>query len=173
MCTTRHSVWSIYPHAWVQQPAVRLQTTDLALARAEMEWAKTLLLPGGGYAGPMLELRTQGIFRKLWQDPRVAATRLERNEVPAMFWCAVDLGCAKSAGKNDMEPVADLPVAYSLVKMAPALEEGWQQRAIHGLTSRKHASWLLAIADEFHFDDGNTTDIDVSIDGGIFRWPRQ
>jgi len=123
----------MYAHGWVQQPAVKFQATDLALARAEEERAKKLFLRGRRYAGRALELREPGILEELPQDPVAAATRLGKKAIPAMYWYAAALGSAISADKNDMGLVADLPVVSALLERALALDESWNAGAIHEL----------------------------------------
>ena len=121
----------MYAHAWVRQPAVELQSTHLARARSEERRAKKLFLRGKGYAGRALELKAPGILQDLRKDAEVAARRLGRDAVPAMYWYAAALGSAISSDKNDMGLVADLPVVSALLDRALALDEGWNTGAIH------------------------------------------
>jgi predicted anti-sigma-YlaC factor YlaD len=123
----------LYGHAYVLQPARRAEASDLSLSREERARAKRLFLRGRDYVGRNLELRSPGILQALRLDPEGAASTLGRGAIPAMYWYATASGSAVSADKNDMELVADVPVISALLNRALALDESWNQGAIHEL----------------------------------------
>ena len=127
------SGFTMYAHAYVLQPARKLESTDLRGARAERARAKRLFLRGRRYAGRALEQRHAGILEELSLTPDAAAGRLERDDIPAMYWYAAALGSAISSDKNDMDLVADLPVVSALLERARDLDEAWNDGAIHEL----------------------------------------
>ncbi|MCK5650067.1 MAG: hypothetical protein KAJ42_01765, partial [Gemmatimonadetes bacterium] len=124
------SGFTMYAHAYVLQPARKLESTDLRGARAERARAKRLFLRGRRYAGRALEQRHAGILEELSLTPDAAAGRLERDDIPAMYWYAAALGSAISSDKNDMDLVADLPVVSALLERARDLDEAWNDGAI-------------------------------------------
>jgi len=134
------SGFTLYAHAYVLQPARRLEPTDLSTSRLGRARAKKLFLRGRGYAGRALELFSPGILQSLLTDPDGATAGLKREAVPAMYWYAAATGSAVSADKNDMDLVADLPVVAALLDRALTLDEGWSQGAIHELLMVLEAS---------------------------------
>ncbi len=123
----------LYGHAYVLQPARRVEASDLSRYREERARAKKLFLRGRDYVGRNLELRSPGILQALRLDPQGAAAGLGPVSIPAMYWYAAASGSAVSADKNDMELVADVPVVTALLDRALALDESWNQGAIHEL----------------------------------------
>lgn len=134
------SGFTLYAHAYVLQPARRLEPTDLSSSRLGRARAKKLFLRGRDYAGRALELYHPGILQALLTDPDGATAKLEKEAVPAMYWYSAATGSAVSADKNDMDLVADVPVVAALLDRALTLDEGWSQGAVHELLMVLEAS---------------------------------
>lgn len=123
----------MYAHAFVLREARVREVTDPLGAKIGIVRAKALFLRGGRYAGQALEGRYPGIVRRLVQEPEAAVRRLQKNDVPAMYWYAVAYGSALSADKGDMGMVADFPLVPALLHRALELDEGWSAGALHEL----------------------------------------
>ena len=60
-----------------------------------------------------------------------ALASLNKEDLPLVYWTAASWALAIAAGKEDMALVAQLPAPGALMKRALALDEGWEQGAIH------------------------------------------
>lgn len=107
----------------------------LAEARALRERARHLFLRARGYGLRALDERLDGLGRRLREarDPAavLAAADLEREDVPYLYWTATAWALAISNGKGDMGLVAELPVPVAMMERALALDEAWDEGAIH------------------------------------------
>jgi predicted anti-sigma-YlaC factor YlaD len=122
-----------YSHGWVLRPAERLEASDLPKAREGRARANRLFLRALGYGRRALEVGRPGFASELFREPERAVTRLEREDVPAMYWTAAALGSAIGTAKDDMAMVADLPVVAALAGRALQLDEAWGDGALHEL----------------------------------------
>jgi predicted anti-sigma-YlaC factor YlaD len=123
----------LYSHAFVLREARMREESDPVGARPAIARAKALFLRGRDYAGRALEVRHPGILPALMKDPSRTVHRLEKPDVPAMYWFAAAHGSALSADKNDMGLVLDRPVIPALLYRALELDEEWSFGAIHEL----------------------------------------
>lgn len=120
-----------YAHAYVLRPAQALESVDLAASRHGLERAKRFFLRARGYGLRALELDYPGISEQLEADPVTAAARLQKKDVPALYWTGVAWGSAVSVAKDDMALVGDLPVVTAMLERALVLDESWNRGAIH------------------------------------------
>jgi len=67
------------------------------------------------------------------QDLRTPAgvSRLQRDDVPLLYWTVASWAGAIAANKRDLELVGDLPLIASLLDRALQLDEAWDQGALH------------------------------------------
>lgn len=107
----------------------------LAEARALRERARHLFLRARGYGLRALDERLDGLGRRLREarDPAavLAAADLEPEDVPYLYWTATAWALAISNGKGDMGLVAELPIPVAMMEKALALDEAWDEGAIH------------------------------------------
>ena len=122
-----------YTHGWVLRPAEESEASDLPKARAGRARANRLFLRALDYGRRALEVGRPGFSEELFRDPERAVVRLEREDVPAMYWTAAALGSAIGTAKDDMALVADLPVVAALARRALELDEAWGDGALHEL----------------------------------------
>jgi predicted anti-sigma-YlaC factor YlaD len=124
-----------YAYAFVQTDADLADLEGkLELARAGRERARRLYLRAREYGLRGLDVRHRGMAGKLragLQQARAALAEAEKEDVPLLYWTASSWVLAIAAGKGDMALVAELPVPVAAMERALALDEGWNDGAIH------------------------------------------
>jgi predicted anti-sigma-YlaC factor YlaD len=120
-----------YSYAFVQQDADELIEHDLKSADALRARARRLYQRARRYGVRGLELRHPGLADALAKNPRAALASTTARDVPFLFWTATALGAAISMSKDDPALVADQPIVEALIDRALALDESWEQGAIH------------------------------------------
>lgn len=127
--------YTVYTYAYVHFEAEVRAAVDLDEARRLRERARELYLRGHRYALRGLELFYPGFRGRLAADPEAAvaviSSRRKREVVPLIYWSAASLGLAVSAAKNDASLLARIPEIEALLDRALALEEGWDDGALH------------------------------------------
>lgn len=118
-----------YGAAFVWQEAV--EAGDPAVAEAGKERAVRLYLRARGYGLEGLEARHPGFADLLSRDPAAAAARAEKEDVPLLYWTAAAWSLAIAARPLDPPLVADLPRCDALIRRALALDEAFDDGAIH------------------------------------------
>jgi predicted anti-sigma-YlaC factor YlaD len=111
-----------YTYGWVQQP--RGGESD---ARA-----RRLYIRARNYGLRGFEVRHPGFEAALRRDAAGAVALLTRDDVPLLYWTASAWALAISLSKDDPESVADLPLAGAMIDRALALDETYEDGAIHG-----------------------------------------
>jgi tetratricopeptide (TPR) repeat protein len=120
-----------YANAYVQAEGDLLVNTDYARAQALHERALKLYLRAQGYGLRGLELRNRGVGEELRLDPARAAARIQKRDLPMLYWTAAAWGSAIALGKDRPELLADLPAIRALMERGLALDEGYEGGAIH------------------------------------------
>jgi predicted anti-sigma-YlaC factor YlaD len=123
-----------YGYAFVQADADEAEAAGkTAAARAARDRARRLFLRARGYGLHGLDVRHGGIAGRLEGardlDPIVA--QLKKEDVPLVYWTAASWALAIAAGKDDMSLVAQLPAPGALMQRALALDEAFDEGAIH------------------------------------------
>ena len=122
-----------YSYAFVKQEADEKEETDLTGADAARLRAKKLFLRARGYGLRGLELRHAGMTNALRHNPRAAVGGFQKRDVPFLFWTAASWGAAISVGKDDPGLISDQLIVEALLDRALALDEGFDNGAIHSL----------------------------------------
>ncbi len=124
-----------YGVAFIAEDADRVEDKDVQAGKVLRNRAKRMFLRARGYGLDALELDLPGSRAALTgadRDLRAAVlARAKKNDVPVMYWLAAAWGSAIANAKDDMQLVGDLPVVASLMKRALALDESWEEGAIH------------------------------------------
>jgi hypothetical protein len=120
-----------YSYAFVQAEGDLLVSSDYPRATRLHERALKLYLRARGYGLRGLEKRCRGISEELQLDPVKAAARIQKRDLPMLYWTAASWGSAISLGKDRPELLADLPAIRALMERGLALDEGYQGGAIH------------------------------------------
>jgi predicted anti-sigma-YlaC factor YlaD len=125
--------FTLYGFGFVQQDADELEDVDLARADALRARARRLYLRARGYGLRGLERRHPGFEAALRRSPKEAATLATTRDVPLLFWTAAAWGAAISVSKDNPEMVSDQLIFEALIDRALALDESFDQGAIHSL----------------------------------------
>jgi len=134
LLTALASGYASYAYAFVLADAELADLQGrLDAARAGRERARKLLVRARDYGLRGLELRHEGLRARLLQggDLSKALAPAEKSDVPLLYWTASAWALAISAGKGDMELVAQLPAPVAMMERALALDESWSEGAIH------------------------------------------
>jgi predicted anti-sigma-YlaC factor YlaD len=116
-----------YAFAFVQQPAELGAPPDVA--QAEMLRARRLYLRAREYGLDGLRLQ-RGVSAKDLNRPDGIA-RLQKEDVPLMYWTFAPWAAAIAANKRDLSLVGDLPVIAALLDRALQLDEAYDGGALH------------------------------------------
>jgi predicted anti-sigma-YlaC factor YlaD len=116
-----------YAYAFVQQPAELGAPPDQAAA--EMIRARRLYVRAKDYGLDGLRLQ-RGVTAQDLRTPQGIA-RLQKEDVPLMYWTLAPWAAAIAANKRDLELVGDLPLLAALLDRALQLDESWDQGALH------------------------------------------
>jgi len=129
-----------YSWAFVQQKAERLESVDLAASEELRHRAQKLYLRARGYGLRALELAHPGFEARLRADARGAVAGLARADVERAYWLAAAWGGALTQAKDSPALLADQPIVEALLDRALALDEGFQDGALHTLLVSYEAS---------------------------------
>jgi predicted anti-sigma-YlaC factor YlaD len=120
-----------YAYAFVQSDGDLLVNSDYTRATFLHERAFRLYLRARGFGLRGLEKRYRGITPELQTEPVKAAARIEKRDVPMLYWTAAAWGSAIALGKDKPEMLADLPAIRALMERGLALDEGYEGGAMH------------------------------------------
>ncbi|MBI5576846.1 MAG: hypothetical protein HY896_10850 [Deltaproteobacteria bacterium] len=118
-----------YSAAFVWQDAV--ETPDPDASRAGRERAGRLYLRAREYGLRGLEAGHPRFREEFATDPAKATSKLEKEDVPLLFWTGVSWSLAISTAQDDPGMLADLPRCEALMRRALALRENFEDGAIH------------------------------------------
>lgn len=111
-----------YSYAFVQQDADELEAKDVAGAKALRDRARKLYLRARDYG-----LRGLGYPK----DVKELVGQAKKRDVPLLYWTAAAWGAAISISKDRPDLVAELPQMEALIDRACALDESFDNGAIH------------------------------------------
>ena len=124
-----------YGVAFIAEDADRVEDRDVEAGKVLRHRAKLMFLRARGYGFDAMDLALPGSRAILLgndRDKRAALLeRAQKKDVPALYWLAAAWGEAIANAKDDMQLVGDLPVVAALMKRALALDESWEEGAIH------------------------------------------
>lgn len=111
--------------------ADRLDAADLGRARARRDRARKHYLRGRDYALRGLAVAHPGFVAALRQDAAAVLVITDVAEVPFLYWGGVAWAGALSAVKDDLDLLAELPLAAAMVGRAIELDEAYEGGAAH------------------------------------------
>ena len=120
-----------YAFAFVQTDAEVLEDDDYEAALAGYDRALKLYLRARDYCLRALELRVDGIQRRLEVEPEAALTEFARDDVPLLFWTGAAWGSAISLGKDRPEITVDLDAVRALVRRTLELDQTFEKGSVH------------------------------------------
>lgn len=122
-----------YAYAFVQTEAEVAEVSDYSRSIELRERSLRLYLRGRDYCLRALEVRRPGITRGLNTDPAAALSAMSREDVGLLYWTGASWGAAVSLGLDRPALVGDMPIVRALADRALALDEGFNDGAIHEL----------------------------------------
>jgi predicted anti-sigma-YlaC factor YlaD len=134
LLTALASGFTQYSYAFVQVDADEAELSGkMASALAGRARARKLYLRAREYGLRGLEARHEGISARLRgaRDLEKPLAELTREDLPLVYWTAASWALAIATGKDDMGLVAELPVPGALMRRALAIDETWDEGALH------------------------------------------
>lgn len=128
---TTASGFAQYAYAFVLLEADRVEDHDLERARELRRRAKQLFLRGRDYALRGLEVEHPGFVQAVRKDPGAALAAATEEDVGLLYWAGACWAGALVAAKDDLELVADLPIAGALVSRVLELNDAYGNGAAH------------------------------------------
>jgi predicted anti-sigma-YlaC factor YlaD len=116
-----------YAYAFLQQPAELGAPPDQA--QAALLRARKLYLRAREYGVEGLRL-ARGVGLPELRKPG-ALVRLQKEDVPLLYWTLVPWAAAIAANKRDLELLGDLPLIGAMLDRALQLDEGYDGGALH------------------------------------------
>ena len=124
-----------YGVAFIAEDADRVEDKDVQAGKVLRNRARRMFLRARGYGLDAMDQAIPGaraILLGTDRDKRaMMLQRTTKKDVPAMYWLAAAWGEAIANAKDDMQLVGDLPIVAQLMKRALALDESWEEGAIH------------------------------------------
>lgn len=124
-----------YGVAFIAEDADRVEDKDVQAGKVLRARAKRMFLRARGYGLDAMDQAIPGaraILLGTDRDKRaMLLQRTTKKDVPALYWLGAAWGSAIANAKDDMQLVGDLPIVASLMKRALALDESWDEGAIH------------------------------------------
>lgn len=127
--------FTAYAVGFIGDDGDRLNESNVERARVVYARAKRMSLRARDYGLKGLELAVPGFtaaFNGSSREARVQAiAKVQKADVPLLYWTAAALGSAISVAKDDMALVGELPKVEQLMKRAIELDEAFDEGALH------------------------------------------
>jgi predicted anti-sigma-YlaC factor YlaD len=120
-----------YAYAFVQQDADLIEAQDLGRATELRGRAKNLYLRARNYGLRGLEEASPGFEARLRKDCDGALATLDRGQVPLLYYTAAAWAGAFALDVADSSLSVDQTLIEKMMQRALALDEAWDQGAIH------------------------------------------
>lgn len=120
-----------YAYAFVQQDAEEAEALAAEKALVLEDRARRLYRRARDYGVRGLALDRPGLAESLRADPHGALAGASPAEVPLLYWSAASWAGLIGLSKDQPEALADLPIVEALIERALALDEAYEQGAIH------------------------------------------
>ena len=151
------SGFTSYAVAFVQQDADEAEQDNFEKAEVIKKRALRLFLRARNYGLRGLEVSHPGFGENLRDNPVAAVGVAKKADVPLLYWTAAAWAKAVSLSVDDPNLVGDLPKVEALINRALALDESWNEGAIHGFLITYEMSRALPEAEREararkHFD---------------------
>lgn len=120
-----------YAYAFVQQDAEEAEALVPQQTLVLEDRARRLYRRARDYGVRGLALGRPGLVESLRADPHGALAAASPAEVPLLYWSAAAWAGLTGLSKDQPEALADLPIVEALIERALALDEAYEQGAIH------------------------------------------
>jgi len=146
-----------YGYAFVLYPAEELEYEDFKTWQAEKKRAKNFFLRARSYGLRALSVQYPSFSLRLKENPGKALEKVNKNNVPALYWTAAAWASALSMDKSDMTLIGDLPLIEAMMQRALELDESWDNGTLHEFfivfsASKAEASASAYKESFFHFE---------------------
>jgi predicted anti-sigma-YlaC factor YlaD len=118
-----------YAYGFLLTDAEVLGEEQHAASEALRQRALKLSLRGRDYCLRGLETRFPGVGERLLRNPETAVAAARRDDVPLLYWTAAAWGTAISLRPDELG--VDFPAVRALLERALALDEAWNDGALH------------------------------------------
>jgi len=122
-----------YAYGFLVPEADALEGKDSAKANHLRSRARNLLNRGRTYGFQGLSLSTRDFETALRKNSATTLAKLEKEDVPLLYWTAAAVAAGITLDKENMELVADLPLAEAMMRRALELDESYDHGSIHEL----------------------------------------
>lgn len=119
-----------YAYVYIEQPADEIESRDVARAYAQRDRARLMYLRARDYGLRGLAVDHAEIDR-IRLEPEASVANATFEDVPLLYWTAASWASAISLSKDDPGTVADLPAVEALIRRAYALDNDFDQGALH------------------------------------------
>ncbi|MCS6915348.1 MAG: TRAP transporter TatT component family protein [Myxococcota bacterium] len=124
-----------YAYAFVHQDADRAEDRSLQAAQAGWLRARRLYLRGRDHALAGLGLRCPGISEALRSGDATrrdaALACVTKKDVPLLYWAGAAWALAVSTARDQPDLLGDLPTVEAMMRRALALDESYDEGALH------------------------------------------
>jgi predicted anti-sigma-YlaC factor YlaD len=120
-----------YAYAFVHSEAERLDATDRIRARALRIRAHKLYLRGRDYALRGLDVAHPGFTAMLRTHGAAALAMTTPDDIALLYWAGAAWAGALTAAKDDLQLLADLPIAAACMQRVLDLDETYDRGAAH------------------------------------------
>jgi predicted anti-sigma-YlaC factor YlaD len=121
-----------YAYAFVQEEADFIEARDLPRATAQRLRAKKLYLRARGYGLRALDEALPGFSSRIRTEPEAALAQIPPAQVPLLYYTAASWAGAFALDITDAHLAVDQTLIEKMMRRALALDETWQEGAIHG-----------------------------------------
>jgi hypothetical protein len=128
---TACSGFAQYSYGFLQVESEKRARNDPGQSRALRDRAILMYDRARGYCLRALDAAHPGMSAALTRDPQAALAAATRADVPALYWSGVAWGGALSLAENPLLRVGELVAVRALFSRALALDETWEDGAIH------------------------------------------
>jgi predicted anti-sigma-YlaC factor YlaD len=119
-----------YSNLYVDQQADLAEAESLDRSLALRARARKLYLRAHAYGMRGLEAAHPGFRGELEKNPASALTRLQKPDVPLLYWTAAAQGLAISTSKDQADMIALLPLVEALIDRVKELDAGFGKGAV-------------------------------------------
>ena len=115
----------------IKDKADRLQASGLQQAREMRARASKLYLRGRDYALRGLAVEHENFKAGLYKDRNNTLAQTTEDDIPFLYWAGASWAGALGAAKDNLDLVAELPIAGALVARVLDLDETYELGAAH------------------------------------------
>jgi predicted anti-sigma-YlaC factor YlaD len=119
-----------YGYAFVQEDADELENQNLTSSIALRERARRLYARATRYGLRGLEVRYPGFEKALRADAKTAVARLNRRDVPLIYWTSVSWAAGIALSKDRPETIADVLLVQALADRAETLDADYDHGSL-------------------------------------------